>query len=127
MKKTYQKPLSASILYAAFHIGSYITHGVCDGTRHGCGSREETFFHDEAFSQFIEYICNLLDFCGRCIYRSDEGHRLLVGDGDVWHHEEEGGGRTFLVEPFFDVGRWYTCCNDYEFLTLVVENFLDTL
>ena len=39
----------------------------------------------------------LLDFCGRCIYRSDEGHRLLVGDGDIWHHEEEGWGNTILI------------------------------
>ena len=91
-------------LYAAFYIGSYIAHGVSDGTRHSGSCWEETFFHDEAFAQFIEDFCNLLDFCSRCIYRSDEGHRLLVGDGDVWHHEEEGWGDTILVQPLLDVG-----------------------
>ena len=81
--------------------------GIVSLTFFACSNDE-----DEAITQVtyemgfssIEDFCNLLDFCSRCIYRSDEGHRLLVGDGDVWHHEEEGWGDAILVQPLLDVG-----------------------
>ena len=113
--------------HATFYISSDIAHGVSNGARHSCGCREQTLLHDEAFAKFVEDVGYLLYFCCRCVYRSDESHRLLVGYGDVWHYEEESWCATILIEPLLDFGRRNTCCHNNELLALIVESILDTL